>query len=62
MDCCDDCARLEHELCGASEHYVGLIVPHDQMIRDGAQDAIAVEDTIKHEDVARVKTRPAGQL
>ena len=40
MDSCDNCTRLEEELWRSSEHYVRLIVQHDQMLRDGKPDAI----------------------
>ena len=37
MEVCNQCLRLENRLPAASEHYVRLIVQHDQMIRDAEQ-------------------------
>ena len=59
MDSCDDCTMLEVELQRASEHYVRLIVQHDQMLRDGKPDAIMLDIPIKK---ARRRRNAAARL
>jgi len=59
MDSCDDCMMLEQELWRASEHYVGLIVQHDQMLRDGKPDTSPLDDAIKK---ARRRRNAAARL
>jgi len=48
MEVCNQCLRLENRLRAASEHYVRLIVQHDQMIRDGRAGAIILDSAIKY--------------
>ena len=59
MEPCDDCTMLEHELWRASDHYVGLIVQHDQMMRDGKPEASTLDITIKR---ARRRRNAAARL
>jgi hypothetical protein len=59
MDSCGDCLRLEQQLRSASDHYVGLIVQHDQMIRNGASDASALDNAITK---ARRRRNAAARL
>ena len=59
MDYCDNCTRLEEELWRSSEHYVRLIVQHDQMLRDGKPDAIMLDIPIKK---ARRRRNAAARL
>ena len=59
MDSCDNCARLEEELWRSSEHYVRLIVQHDQMLRDSKPDAIMLDIPIKK---ARRRRNAAARL
>ena len=59
MDSCDDCTILEDELQRASEHYVRLIVQHDQMMRDGKPEASTLDITIKR---ARRRRNAAARL
>ena len=59
MDSCDNCTRLEEELWRSSEHYVRLIVQHDQMLRDGKPDAIMLDIPIKK---ARRRRNAAARL
>jgi hypothetical protein len=50
---------LEKELWRSSEHYVRLIVQHDQMLRDGKPDAIMLDIPIKK---ARRRRNAAARL
>ena len=59
MDSCDECLRLEQRLRSASEHYVRLVVQHDQMIRDGQPHAITFDNAIQR---ARRRRNAAGRL
>jgi hypothetical protein len=59
MDSCDGCLKLKSRLRGACEHYVRLIVQHDQMIRDGNPEADALDNTIKR---ARRRRNAAARL
>ena len=59
MDSCDNCTRLEEELWRSSEHYVRLIVQHDQMMRDGNPEAEALEDVMRR---ARRRRNAAARL
>jgi len=59
MDSCDECLRLEQRLRSASEHYVRLVVKHDQMIRDGQPHAITFDNAIQR---ARRRRNAAGRL
>ena len=59
MDSCDNCTRLEEELWRSSEHYVRLIVQHDQMMRDGKPEASTLDITIKR---ARRRRNAAARL
>ena len=59
MNSCNDCERLEHELRRASEHYVSLILQHDQLIRDGNQDVGILDNAIKK---ALRRRNDAGRL
>ena len=59
MESCDECLRLEQRLRSASEHYVSLIVQHDQMIREGKPDASTLDHAIQR---ARRRRNAAGRL
>ena len=59
MESCDECLRLEQRLRSASEHYVSLIVRHDQMIREGNPDASTLDNAIQR---ARRRRNAAGRL
>src|SRR6266478_6841959 len=59
MDSCDGCLKLKSRLRGAVEDYVGLIVHHDQMLRDGNPDASTLDNPIKK---ARHKLNAAARL
>jgi len=56
---CRDCSNLDEDLRLASESYVGLIVRHDQMIRDGKLDDGALESATRK---ARRKRNAAARL
>ena len=56
---CQDCLILEHELSRASEYFIGLIVQHDQMIRDGNPAAIELEGAMRN---ARRRRTAAARL
>ena len=47
MESCGDCLLLEHRLSEASEHYVGLIVQQNRLIRDNHREASGLEDAIR---------------
>ena len=59
MEFCDDCTMLEEEVWRSSEHYVNLIVQHDQMIREGKPDASTLDNPIKR---ARRRRNAAARL
>src|SRR5437879_3135978 len=59
MDSCDGCLKLKSRLRGACEHYVGLIVQHDQMLRDGTSEASTLDNAIQK---ARHRLNAAARL
>ena len=59
MEICNQCLRLANRHRGAREHYINLIVQHDQMIREGKSDASTLDITIKR---ARRRRNAAARL
>src|SRR2546430_726204 len=59
MDPCDGCLKLKSRLRGAIVDYVGLIVQHDQMIREGKPDASTLDNPIQK---ARHRLNAAARL
>ena len=59
MEACGDCKTLKQEFWRAREHYVSLIVQHDQMIRVGKPEASRFDNRTKR---ARRKRTAAARL
>ena len=59
MKPCDECLRLENRLQRASEHYVSLILQHDQMIGDSNSEDSALENLMRD---ARRRRNAAARL
>jgi len=59
MEICNQCLRLANRHRGAREHYVRLIVQHDQMMRDGKPEASTLDNPIKR---ARRRRNAAARL
>jgi len=58
MEACGDCKTLKQEFWRAREHYVSLIVQHDQMIRDSGSKTSTLDTAIKK---ARRRRNDAGR-
>ena len=59
MDPCNECLKLKQRLRRTSEYCERLSVQHDGMLRDGNQDAAALDSAIRQ---ARHRRNAVGRL